>query len=259
MTKTIKNEISNLNKEFERIKKLDFVDSINKKSKGNAGITFEKLLGKENDNFQIPDYNGIEIKVKNENISKIIRLFTLVPSNSFGFQLKRIRSSYGVNDKQFKNLKTINCCVNTTKDSKLVNGYSFKLAMDYPKEKLFLEIYKCNKLIEKEIYWDFDDLIKTFYRKLQILAIIYYKKRIQNNNIQFSYTNIRYFKSKTHIIFLNLLEKGIVKINIDLGIYRSGNKKGKIHDNGIFFYIDNCNLEMLYKEIILNKKTIFKR
>lgn len=33
---------------------------------GNAavGITLENLLGKEKENFEIPDYNGIEIKAK---------------------------------------------------------------------------------------------------------------------------------------------------------------------------------------------------
>lgn len=251
MLEFIENEIIALNKKFEKIKALNFVDGINEKSKGNAGITFEKLLGKENDNFQIPDYNGIEIKVKNINSSKITRLFTLVPSNSFGIHLKRIRNSYGNFDRQFKNIKTLNCFVDTISKKNLYNGYNIKLFMDYTQEKLYLEFYSNNILIEREIYWDFEDLVKTFERKLKILAIVHYKKRICNSKTQFYYTNMEYYKAKSSIVFFNLIEQGIIKINIDLGIYRSGSKIGKEHDNGIFFFIDNYNFDLLYKKINL--------
>lgn len=151
----------NLNNIFIKIKELGFVDGINERSKGNAGITFEKLLGKENDNFQIADYNGIEIKVQNKLHSKILRLFSLVPSNSFGIELKRLRNTYGKEDYFFKRIKTIQTFVSTTSKRTLCSGYKLQLEIDYLKERLYLLVFdKNNILIEKEIYWDFNDLIK---------------------------------------------------------------------------------------------------
>ena len=45
---------------FKEIKKMGYVRSY--KDKNNSGITFEHLLGKEQDEFFLPDYNGIELK-----------------------------------------------------------------------------------------------------------------------------------------------------------------------------------------------------
>ena len=61
----IKDSIEELQNKFNEIKKMGYVKGISQNNKGNAGLTFEKLIGKYNDNFQIADYKGIEIKVKN--------------------------------------------------------------------------------------------------------------------------------------------------------------------------------------------------
>ena len=63
----INESIMNLKEKFEEIKKQGYIKGQVNKSKGNSGLTFERLIGKENDEFQIADYNGIEIKVKNNN------------------------------------------------------------------------------------------------------------------------------------------------------------------------------------------------
>ena len=61
----IKDSIEELQNKFNEIKKMGYVKGISQNNKGNAGLTFEKLIGKYNDNFQTADYKGIEIKVKN--------------------------------------------------------------------------------------------------------------------------------------------------------------------------------------------------
>lgn len=252
MSDEIFDSIIKLNNIFRKINNLGFVKGINEKSKGNAGITFEKLLGKENDNFQIADFNGIEIKVQNKFKSKILRLFSLVPSNSFGIELKRLRNLYGKNDYFFKNIKTLQCFVSTLTNSTLHSGYKLKLEIDYLNEKLYLLIFnKYNELIEKKIYWDFDDLIKMINKKLNTLAIVNFKSQKINNINQFHYTNISYYNIKSSVVFFKLIEIGKIKINFDLGIYRSGTKTGKEHDNGVFFYIDNNDFFKLYNKIDL--------
>lgn len=252
MTEEKIDSLIKLNNKFLKIQNLGFVNGINDKSKGNAGITFEKLLGKENDNFQTADYNEIEIKVKNESKTKLLRLFSLVPSNSFGIELKRIRNTYGINDKQFKGIKTLQSFLGATKKSIIISGYKLQLEIDYIKEKLYLLIYdKNDNILEKKIYWDFDDLIKIIERKLKTLAIIKFETKKVNGKNQFHYTSINYYKIKSTVVFFKLIELGKIKINIDLGIYRSGLKIGKEHDNGIFFYINYSDLFELYEEIYL--------
>ena len=142
------------------------------------------------------------------------------------------------------------CFVSTSTYSTLHSGYKFKLEIDYLKEKIYLLIFnKYNELIEKKIYWDFDDLIKMINKKLNILAIVNFKKQITNNITQFHYTKINYYNIKSSAVFFKLIEIGKIKINFDLGIYRSGPKIGKEHDNGVFFYIDNNNFFKLYNKI----------
>lgn len=242
--------IIELNNKFLRIKNLGFVEGINQRSKGNAGITFEKLLGKENDNFQVADFGGIEIKVQNQFNSKILRFFSLVPSNSFGIQLKRLRNSYGTEDSVFKGIKNLQGFVSTIRKNRIQSGYKFQLELNYLEEKLYLLIFdKDGCLVEKNIYWDFDDLIKTVERKLNTLAIVNFKTKKLNNKLQFHYYNINYYKAKSIAVFFKLIELGKIKINFDLGIYRSGLKIGKEHDNGIFFYLNNNDFLQLYNKI----------
>ena len=57
------NDFFELQKKIKYIKKLGWIKCNNNYSNV-AGITFEKLIGKEIENFPIPDYNGIEIKTK---------------------------------------------------------------------------------------------------------------------------------------------------------------------------------------------------
>lgn len=239
--------IYELNEKFEAVKNLGYIDGINCKSKGNAGITFEKFIDKANDNFQIPDFNNIEIKVQNQFQNHLIRLFSLVPSNSFGIELKRIRNAYGIYDKEFNDIKILQLCLTTKETFK--NNHFFKLEINYEVQKIFLKVYNSKKeLVEKHIYWDFDDIISTIERKLKIVAIVNYKKR-ELDVTQFNYTKIDFFEIKSTIVFFKLIELGIIKINFNLGVYRSGYKIGKEHDNGVSFCINPNNFYKLYSKI----------
>ena len=57
------NNIKNLYSRFEDIKKMGWVKSLRKGDTG-IGKTFEELLGKTEENFEFPDFEGIEIKTK---------------------------------------------------------------------------------------------------------------------------------------------------------------------------------------------------
>lgn len=108
-------------------------------------------------------------------------------------------------------------------------------------------IYDENKnLIEEKIYWDFEDIIGVIKRKLNTLALVKSSKYLINNVEYFKYENIEFYKFKGIDTFFNLIEDGYIRIYINLGVYRSGSKKGKEHDYGVTFRIKECDLLKLY-------------
>ena len=115
-----------------------------------------------------------------------------------------------------------------------------------------MQYNKTNKLIDNNIYWDFDDITSAIERKLKILALIKSNRKTKNNIEYFHYQSINFYKLKSISTFLKLLEEGVIRIYICLGIYKSGPKKGQEHDHGINFGIKECNLLKLYDEFNVN-------
>lgn len=257
---TIDETIKELKEKFKRINKQGFIKGQVYKSKGNSGLTFEKLIGKENDEFQLADYKGIEIKVKNNNrySYRHLTLFNLVPSNCFGIMLKKLRDVYGTPDKDFNNVNTLMKSVFANIKTTTENGYSFKLQIKYSEKRIYLNIYnKNNILIDKSIYWDFEDIISAINRKLNYLALVKYDSKLINNSKYFKYDSIKFYKFKGVDTFFELVEKGFIRIYICLGVYKSGFKAGLEHDHGIRFDIKECDLLKLYDEYdIKDKKQI---
>lgn len=103
-------EIKDFNNKFEKIKSRGYIKGLKQNNKGNSGLTYELLIGKENDGFQFADYNGIEIKVKNCFSHRYIALFSLVPSNCIGTGIKKLRNMYGYYDTTYKNIDEIYIC-----------------------------------------------------------------------------------------------------------------------------------------------------
>ncbi len=83
---------------FKEIKKMGYIKSWNNRS-SSAGITFEKILGKEQDEFFLPDYKGIEIKTKKGYSKSKITLFSANPDSMYLYALKGLVETYGVDKK----------------------------------------------------------------------------------------------------------------------------------------------------------------
>ena len=67
-------EMQDLLNKFREIKKMHYVKSVGKGSYA-VGDTFETLLGKKRDEFFLPDYLNIEIKVKSIYNRQTLALF----------------------------------------------------------------------------------------------------------------------------------------------------------------------------------------
>lgn len=74
--------IAKLKKEFDRIKKLGFVECTRPNNKdGGIGNTFEDLLGVAENKKKKADFKGFEIKSKRLYNSSYVSLFTKSPDN----------------------------------------------------------------------------------------------------------------------------------------------------------------------------------
>lgn len=250
--KSILKEINDLNTKFISIKNKEWIESDKNNIfiKGNAGITFEKLIGLTPNQFEIPDYNGIEIKTKYSNYNNYIGLFNSTPDGPHYHEVERLKNKYGYPDSQYKHFKVLNCTIYVNKTEKIGLKYFFKLRIDKKYEKLFLLIYDIKgNLLEDRVYWDFDTLKEKLYRKMKYLAFIKADKKIINNNIYFKYNKLTFYKLKNFETFIKLIESGHIRISFKIGIYKSKEKLGKIYDHGTSFSIKEKDLPKLYQII----------
>lgn len=240
--------INELKEKFKKLKKIGYIESTSK-GRGNIGLTFEKLLGKENDNFQVSDYEGVEIKTKHGFSKTYITLFSLVPSGSGFFETKRLREKFGYKDIDFPDVKVLNKSAWAKYKNKLKSGYKISQEVDYKNEKINLCVYdKNDSLIDKDTFWYFSDVKQALFRKMNVLALIKAWPKRTNGKTYYRYYDIKFYKLKSFNTFLDLINKGQIRIDIQLGVFKSGPKKGQEHDHGITFGIKECDLLNLYDE-----------
>lgn len=245
---TLEERIQKLKNKFEIIKSKGYIMS-NNIGRGNIGLTFEKLIGKENDNLPVADIDGIEIKVKHGFSKTVIALFSLVPKGETFFETKRIREKFGYPDKDFNETKVINRYVWSKYKNKLDSGYKVSFIVSYNDQKVYLCFYDDkDKLIDKESYWEFEDIKQVLFRKMNILALVKAWPKRVNSTYYYKYYDINFYKLKSFYNFLELIESKKIILNIQLGVFKSGPKKGKEHDRGIAFCIRECDLLELYDE-----------
>lgn len=246
-------QIKKLSEEFIKIKERGWIKSSNGGSNG-IGFTFEELLGIQRNELEIPDYNGIELKTRRYSSTSYIILFSSKPEGKYYHEVERIKDTYGYPHRKFKQYKVLNNSVYANKLNRIGLNYYFKLEVDRQKKKINLLVYdKYKKLIERDVYWDFDTLEEKLYRKLKILALIkaYSKKDLYEGCEYFKYNYMQIYYLKNFETFINLIEDGTIRVNFKLNIKTSGDKIGQIHDHGTSFDILEKDITKLYS---LNEK-----
>lgn len=238
--------IEELYKKFANIKKLGWIKSIKNGASG-IGLTFENLIGVTENEFEIPDFNGIEIKTKREHSRAYTTLFNATPDGPHFHEVERLKEKYGYPHSKLKKHKVLNVSCYANMRNKIGINYYFKLEVNRQEQKLFLLIYdKKGILIENEVFWYFDTLKEKLYRKLKILAFIKaYTKKV-NDSEYFKYHDMTIYLLKDFDTFLSLLEKGIIRVTFKINVIISGPRKGRICDHGTGFGIKEYDLPKLY-------------
>ena len=112
------NSIDKLKSEFIKAKKSGWIE-VEKGNYGVIGTTFEKIVGVTPNDFQIPDFENIELKTKSGTKFKSISLFNCVPTGPHYHEVEIIK------DRPFefnRKVKKERIESGTSKDFSLVKG-----------------------------------------------------------------------------------------------------------------------------------------
>ena len=242
-------EIISLNKQFERIRDIGWIKE-RIKGLGSCGYTFERLLEKEKDDFPVPDYHDIEIKVMNDNTKTNLHLFNLTPDGDYLFPIKRILDEIGCPEKEDNTKRKFYQTLNTIEYNKLIFGRKAKINVNYEEEKVELIVLNNkNEDINIGVSWSFDYLKERLELKLKYLAFVRVSSTIICGEGYYHYHKINFYKLRGFNTFIDLIDKGIIEITFKIGTHKTGNKIGKVYDHGTDFSIRVADIERLFEEI----------
>ena len=241
----MKENIEKLKEEFKKIKKKGWIESV-EEGTGSIGFTFERQLGKEKENFEIPDYLGIELKVHKRISKTYTTLFNATPDGTYLFEIKRLQTLYGYPDSVLRYCKVLYGTVDAVSIQKLGRHYAYQLEVNYQDEKVYLCIYDGDILIDKTTYWTFSLLKEKLERKVSYLAFIRADQKVIKDKKYFRYFTMEIYHLKSFEIFLKAIEKGYIVVTFTIGVFREGKRKGEIHDHGTAFRIDHKNFRKIF-------------
>lgn len=249
MNNNIEDKIILLKREFEIIKEKGWIKS-SSNGRGNIGMTFERELGLTPNQFEIPDFDGIEIKTKQDETTPFLTLFSATFDGTYLFEMRRVAEMYGEYDRSFKNKKILYCSVNSLNFTRLTSGVKMRINVCFEEKKVYLLIYdNFGNLIDRQSYWSFELLKGKLERKLSYLALVSAKRSVAVEREFFYYYDIKFMRLKSFSEFLRLLDLGKISIYFKYGVYRSGTKVGKSCDHGTSFDIRRDDLKRLFDYI----------
>jgi len=234
--------------EFRRIKNLGFIQSRRKNNTG-IGKTFEDYLGVTENNDQLPDFKGFEVKSQRTLTSSFLSLFTKSPSAPRGANTY-LRDTYGTVYEDYPDLKVLHTSVFAHKYNTYKNKYGFKIHHDKVNKILRLNIKDLDneKLIDDSVYWTYQDISKKLETKLKAVFYVTAETKKQSGIEYFHYTKALIFFQPSLERFLELVDNGKLMVDIRIGSYKTGKKRGKTHDHGTGFRIKSQDLTALYLE-----------
>ena len=224
--------LKQLIKRLKEIKNYGFIKTHRAHDTG-IGKTLEDLLGVKENNLRVPDVGKIEMKAKRIDSDSMLTIATKSP-------LPR-----GANRILFKNYKYIDkdgyCNLHSTVYSSKFNPQGFKIIIS--NNKLILKNKK-----DIEVFWPltiFDDVLKSKSNKI-LLVLAKTKGERKTKSEQFHFVEA-YLLSKLNVKkFESAVKNDKLKIDIRIGVYRSGISKGKYHDHGTGFRINKRDFLHLF-------------
>lgn len=227
---------------FSNIKEMGFVPSKRKGSTG-VGYTFECLINKKEDSNPCPDYKSIEIKTLRYHSKQKIHLFSASPDGDCEFPIKNVLNKLGYKRNGIKR-----CYISVYGNKSIQLGYykMVKLDINRRKEKIYLKaIDAFGQDMELNTSWSFAKLKEKVENKINSMAVIKVQNKFKNDKEFFYYSKIAFYKIKGFNTFVDLLEKGIIKVTIKV----NETLDKHLENHGVDFSIEIKDIEMLFDKI----------
>lgn len=224
--------LSKLKKQLEEIKEKGFIKTHRFHDNG-IGKTLEDLLGIAENNFRLPDVGEIELKAKRIDSDSMLTIATKSPEPKGVNKVLFEKYKYLDKEKKFN--------LHSTIYGSRKNPQSFQVVFE--KDKLILK--NKNNI---EAYWPvsiFDDVLKAKSDKI-LLVFAETKGERKTPNEKFHYTEAYLLSNLNIKKFKTSIQKDKLKIDIRIGMFRSGKNKGKYHDHGTGFRINKRDFLHLF-------------
>ena len=227
--------------EFNKIKAMGWIKTHRAGPTG-VGKSLEDLLGIEENNLDQPDFGSYELKSKRFNSGSMLTIFTKTPQppkanlhllNKYGYQ----SDAYDNDEKVLHTTLTAKKFVPISD-----TGSSLKIKCDDKK------IWIASSSEDENAYWDKDKLKKAFEKKYKHeFVYAYADSRMVNGTEEFLFKEAYVMSGFSYEDFIRLLAEGKIFIDLRMGQYHEGKKKGKLHDHGTAFRIKESDEDDLFK------------
>ncbi len=226
--------LSELTTKLKEIKSKGFIKTHKAHDTG-IGKTLEDLLGIPENNLQVPDVGEIELKSKRIGSDSMLTIATKSPVPR------------GVNKVLFEKNKYLDIHgeynLHSTMYGSRTNNQGLRIK--FTDDKLILE--NNHKI---EACWPvsiFNDILKTKSDKI-LLVFAETRGEKKSVNEEFHYTEAFLLSGLNIKKFKKAIEEDKLKIDIRIGVYRSGKNKGKYHDHGTGFRISKRDFLHIFDE-----------
>ncbi len=228
MTKTLKI----LRKQLEKIKDRGFIKT-NRVHDNGVGKTLEDLLGIKENNFRLPDVGNIELKAKRIESGSMLTIATKSPEPR-GVN-KILFEKYKYKDKEGHYSLHSPVCGSRE------NNQSFRVVFE--KDRLVLK----NKY-NIQAFWPASIFNEVLIAKSNniLLVLAETKGKRKTKSEKFHYVEAHLLSRLNMNKFKSAIENDKLKIDVRIGSYGTGKKKGKYHDHGTGFRINKRDFLHLF-------------
>lgn len=210
-----------------------------------VGKTLEDILGIPENNDQLPDFSNYELKSRRNN--KANSLTTLITkSPEVAGANAKLRDAFGVEEANgFKKLHA------TLKYGNILypNNGRYGIGLLIKDDKVY--ITSDGKILDYA-YWNKSTLCDIVKNKYSSNKVIYVEAESKGTgeNEEFKYMKATLAVGINGDKIFDLIEEGKVVVDLRIGSYKTGDKKGKVHDHGTGFRISEGNKQYLYENVI---------
>lgn len=206
------------------------------------GKTLEDLLGIQENNIDGPDFGDYELKSCRLNSSSMLTMFTKTPQPRGA--ANTLRMTFGYSSDAYENdEKVLHSTLSANRYVSIADtGRSLIISCDPKKISVVAEDGK------EYAYWTREQLKKAFEKKYKN-KLVYAKAESKGSNHteQFRFVEAYEVSGFDYDAFAALLEQGKIYIDLRIGQYHGGPKKGQTHDHGAAFRIRESAQPLLFR------------